>query len=485
MEEHISRILKMLEEGKISATEAQTLISALKADPPPGAPTSQPRAADGNSSARAESPPREESGKAKSFEFEWSQRKAFPFDLSGLGKQISDAVKKIDPEKMVREARAGFQKGGKRFNERFKGWAFFGDGEDGRPENVSGHPTARTSETIDLELKPDSLVQMENSFGSIAVFGGAESARVEIDKEAWAPVEEEAEARLKELMVETNDFSPDIGIPRLEVKVTGPEQFRDGFVNLRLHVPDSVALRLGTIFGEIRVENQAGAVEAHTISGAVSFDNLKGDARAEGISGDMRAANIGGALNLASKSGNIRAESLSRGATVTCVSGDISITGVEGGRLEAKSVSGDVKIEKAGKESPLDLTAESVSGDISLKGAGGNITLKTVSGDVSGDELNALTLQAQTVSGDVKVSLTAPFAGTLSTNTVSGDVSIAAPTGSNFRFSIGTQSGDLSCDYEAHDTTKTDTLWTGTIGTGTGNVNIQTRTGDVKLAKAP
>ena len=30
MDDHVSRILKMLEEGKITATEAQTLIAALK-----------------------------------------------------------------------------------------------------------------------------------------------------------------------------------------------------------------------------------------------------------------------------------------------------------------------------------------------------------------------------------------------------------------------------------------------------------------------
>src|SRR5688572_2010300 len=235
MEEHISRILKMLEEGKISATEAQTLIAALKAEPPPGMAASQARAADGNSGVRAQSQPREESGKAKSFEFEWSQRKAFPFDLSGLGKQISDAVRKIDPEKIVREARAGLQKGGKKFNERLKVWTFFGDLDDGRPENSSGHPTARTSETIDLELKPDSLVQIENTLGSVAVFGGAETSRLEIDKETWAPVEEEAQAQLKELNAEHQLFDPDIGQPRLEIKVSGPEHFREGFVNLRLH----------------------------------------------------------------------------------------------------------------------------------------------------------------------------------------------------------------------------------------------------------
>src|SRR5205085_8562395 len=105
MDDHVSRILKMLEEGKISATEAQTLIAALQTEAKSSGSASGASArADGGSQSTAEKP---EAGKAKSFEFQWSQKRAFPnLDLSGLGKQISDAVKKIDPERMVREARA-------------------------------------------------------------------------------------------------------------------------------------------------------------------------------------------------------------------------------------------------------------------------------------------------------------------------------------------------------------------------------------------
>src|SRR3989442_15979890 len=128
MDDHVSRILKMLEEGKISATEAQTLIAALQTEArnsAAGTGSSGSTRTDGNSQASSAQP---EPGKAKSFEFQWSQKRAFPnIDLSGLGKQISDAVKKIDPERIVREARAGVARGGKRFSAGFKGFTWFSD----------------------------------------------------------------------------------------------------------------------------------------------------------------------------------------------------------------------------------------------------------------------------------------------------------------------------------------------------------------------
>ncbi len=481
MDDHVSRILKMLEEGKITATEAQTLIAALKTDPPPGTTTS-------NSGSKPEakadtSAQKTEGAKAKSFEFQWSQKKGFPLDLSGLGKQITDAVKKIDPERIVREAREGMARGGRRFNQRFKGFGFFTDLDDGRPENTLGQPTARAAESLDFDIGEGSNIQVENNWGSIAVFGGGEKVVLEYDKEAWAPTEPEAKARLDELNVEAGLHAPEGGPSRLEVRVTAPDNWRDGVVNLRLHVPENVNLKLATVFGDARVENIAGPVEVHAITGLVTLDNLRGEVTAEGISGEIHATKIVGALHIASKSGNIKAEGLSRGGTIAGVSGDVTVSDVEGGRLEAKSVSGDVFVSKAGKQQPVDITLESVSGNLKLEDARGNITLKTVSGHVTGVGLDALTLQAQTVSGSVDAALETPFAGTLTANTVSGDVSIVAPAASNFRFTIATQSGVLECAHEAHDSNRSDTLWTGAVGTGAGTVTVQTRSGDVRLEK--
>jgi hypothetical protein len=69
-------------------------------------------------------------------------------------------------------------------------------------------------------------------------------------------------------------------------------------------------------------------------------------------------------------------------------------------------------------------------------------------------------------------------------NTVSGDVVLALPEGSNARVSLGSTSGDLRCEHDATDITAGETLWTGQIGTGAGNINVQTLSGDARLTRA-
>ena len=76
------------------------------------------------------------------------------------------------------------------------------------------------------------------------------------------------------------------------------------------------------------------------------------------------------------------------------------------------------------------------------------------------------------------------FNGTLQLNTVSGDVSLSLPEGSNARVSLGSTSGDLKCDHDATDVTAGETLWTGQIGTGAGTINVQTLSGDAHISRS-
>jgi DUF4097 and DUF4098 domain-containing protein YvlB len=500
MDEHIGSILKMLAEGKISAAEAEKLLSALKAaptatpQPPPAAPQPPPPPPPGSrfgtttrtettSDSSSTSSSTADNGNAKQFDFSWGHKKNFPFDLSGLGKQISDAVKKIDPEKLVREARVGVSKGGKRWQDRMKEWSRFMTGEDGPPENTLGQPTARTTENLIFQVTPDATIQLENSYGAIYIVGGSQDVSVEIEKEAWAYSEEEARLKLHDLKAEAlTQQSPTLGASRLEIRVHAPEDWRDGLATLRLRVPDGVSLKVETVFGEIRVENTAGYVEAHAISGAITLENLGGEVRAEAISGDIRAVKIAGHLRAASKSGDLSIEDISQGGEMIAVSGTVNVRRAEGARLEAKSVSGDVFLEDAGKVLQPDITVESVSGDVSIQQVrGSSVRLKTISGDVTANGLEATTVQGETVSGDLKVVFSAPFSGTLTTNTVSGDVKVNISQTSSFRFTLGTQSGDVTNHLSAHDTSKTDTLLTGVVGNGDGTVTIHTRSGDVSL----
>ncbi len=498
-DDHVSRILKMLEEGKISASEAEKLLAAVGSPRPSAPPPPRPSAPPPPEPPLPPEPPKVEET-SKSFEFRWGHRGNFPLDLGALGKQISDAVKKIDPEKFIREAKTG----GKRWQDRMKQWGqMWEDGEE-MPQNTLGLPSAKTSGTSTYALPPQALVQVENHVGPITVVGGGEGVTLEVEQEAWAVSQAEAETLLRQIKVEIatlgEAWAPEppvafgeippvppppspAGPPRLEVRVTAPEGWRNGIASLKLTVPAGAPLRLATTYGDLSVSESAGLIEAHTVSGALCLRNLGGDVKADTVSGEVRASNISGPLVVTGNSGDISVENASRGVAVAAVSGDVRVVGVEGGSVRARSVSGDVYIENIGRQAPLDINAESVSGDIMLTTARGNIALKTVSGDAKGRGLDATTMQATAISGDLHLELTQPFSGTLTTTTVSGDVLVSLPGASNFRFTLDTQSGDLLNEHPAANETRTDSLWTGTVGTGAGTLSVKTLSGDVKVGR--
>lgn len=501
MDEHVSRILRMLEEGKISAAEAEKLLTTLRTEPAPAdtrtvtlpyAPEPHPDSASSSSSAwdtprtngNGQTSGKEPDSDAKTFDFSWGQRRTFPFDFAGLGRTISETMRKLDLERTVRDARENVERGGRRFQERLKNWSLFGEGEDEPPMNTLGQPSSRSTETRTFTLASDAVLAIDNHWGSILVTGGLEAGSpisLDIEREAWATTEDEAQARLRELRVDSSVHDTDSGAARMEVEVHAPDEWRNGTVQLRMRVPDSVSLRLTTVFGEVRVQAFGGRVDAQAVSGAVRLNVLHGDVRAETISGDIHAEELSGVPQLSTKSGTIYAEKLTQGVTLTTVSGDVRLTEVSNGDVRVNTVSGDIEAKQIGSASPLVLRLETVSGDLKLEDAHGDITFKSVSGDVELKTVTTSLLQGTTVSGDVHVALDNAFRGTFAATTVSGDVEIRLPVQSDLRFTLQTRSGKLTADQAVRDSRQSDNLWTGTLGDGTGTLSVQTLSGDVSL----
>ena len=92
--------------------------------------------------------------------------------------------------------------------------------------------------------------------------------------------------------------------------------------------------------------------------------------------------------------------------------------------------------------------AGSVSGDIRIDGAHGDVRASTVSGDVRLRDLQATSVRATSVSGDVDVSVSQLSGdGPLTFKSVSGDVTVAVPSGLDADFSMSTVSGELDTDF--------------------------------------
>ncbi len=482
-DEHVARILKMVEDGKISAKEAETLIAALRASAPeePGPRPEAAKAA--QTEARAS-----ETG-TKSFEFRRGQRRSMPVDLGAIGRQISAAMRQIDPDKILKDATLG----GKRLQERLREWTKgLQDDDVRRPVNPLGLPTARKTETLPLDLSADAVLEVSNPGGSITLIGDAESASVEVTREAWAATDVEAELRLGELSFDVAAPQPDDEVAsepdsahKVTISVTTPPDWRDGVVDLVIRIPRGVEVVAGTTFGDIRVEHMTGRSELTTGSGRISGASLEGASRAETVSGDVHLADVVGPLTALTKSGDVAVERMGGGGEVTTVSGQARVVGVEGGALQVRSVSGEVTVEHAGLQGPVGVSVESVSGDLVVVHAVGTLRLKTVSGDARAERLSVTEVDAQTVSGDLDLAMDSVFSGTLTGNSVSGDIHLCIPDGSNFKFDLATRSGSLSCDHPSPDAERSPHALRGTVGAGTGSVSVQTLSGDVAITRYP
>jgi hypothetical protein len=131
---------------------------------------------------------------------------------------------------------------------------------------------------------------------------------------------------------------------------------------------------------------------------------------------DIHSADVAGA------SGNVTAGVVAGTLTVRLASGDLEVGSV-GGRAELATASGRVRLRRAG--GPVEV--KTASGDIILGEVAGDCAARTASGRVLVSRFDGSHLQAKTVSGDVRVGVPAGRRYALSLQTLSGDVSTEFP----------------------------------------------------------
>lgn len=223
------------------------------------------------------------------------------------------------------------------------------------------------------DIPATASVNIDNMRGDLRVIGSDRSTA-----EVTGTLDEKAEGLTMEMRGNT-----------LFIKVEMPRNMdwrgeRDEGSNLVVRLPQSVDLSVSGVSMDVEVADMLGGAQLTSVSGDLTARNLQGNIRLNSVSGDLITRRLAGDIALETVSGDID----DRDATGTAVSyqsvsGDIlAITGIT--KVNAQTVSGDVE---------LDLnTIES-------------LTLKNVSGDANvGLELQPnARLQATSVSGDLRL----------------------------------------------------------------------------------
>lgn len=184
---------------------------------------------------------------------------------------------------------------------------------------------------------------------------------------------------------------------------------------------------------------------------------------------------------------------------IETVSADVSLSGVAGRSLDVESVSGKQRLDSGAKEVELDSVSgdidiagkstrahvETVSGNIRARGLGGQIKFETVSGDVDAENASYGEINAGTVSGDIELRGAPADGARIDVETMSGDLRLRLPASASTRIKASTFSGSIRSDFgqvtepEHGPGSSLDT----TVGTGAGQVKIETFSGDVDIRR--
>jgi hypothetical protein len=140
-------------------------------------------------------------------------------------------------------------------------------------------------------------------------------------------------------------------------------------------------------------------------------------------------------------------------------SGDLSVEGVAG--MDAKSRSGEIKLQDVTGDVKLDLT----SGDVEISDLTGKLDVKANSGDIQASGLKGGPVSVETSSGDIELELAE--ANDVRAKGTSGDIEVKAP-GGGYKVTTETRSGDVDNEL-------------GNGSNGSHSIDATTVSGDIEL----
>lgn len=356
------KVLTMLEEGKITATEAATLLEALSKSEP-GAPAAAAPA------AGHQAPPTPMS---------------IAHQMAPAFEQVNKVLDRL-PEQIATEHLPKVGKGVSRVVDVLSGMLNQGLGL------IESHlqPTHTCEQTLGFHETADLVgFDVQNTHGTIRLIGeDREDVAIKVVAHIPGATFEAAQAYFAE----------------------HPVILRREGAQLRLTPPSSLSQShpIGALMMRHRYDFECRlprhlAPHAASISGDLFADGLRfsGHGQLKTVSGDIRTQGIEGNLSL------------------NTVSGELVATDCAG-QIDARAISGDIALRQVWVSG----SASTISGEIDLDGKlSGDIKLKSISGDIEASLEAAFAMSASTTSGNVSVRLLPGSSGYVDASTRSGEL---------------------------------------------------------------
>ena len=240
---------------------------------------------------------------------------------------------------------------------------------------------------------------------SVTLVGSTQRAEEQVER---TEVRFENHSDHDELIVDadTEDFGWSGGRVKLSISLG-----RRDDIDVRIVVPHGTTLRAETGSADLRARGRYAELETRGASGDVSIDEVERDAAVKVASGDVRVGKVGGSLKVQTAAGDLSSGPVGANAEVKTAAGDVNLAEV-GGSVTVHSASGDLRV---GSVTQGKVELKSVSGDMLVgvkRGSRVWLDVKTVTGDASSDldtgadddgEGPLVELKATAMSGDIKI----------------------------------------------------------------------------------
>ena len=147
-------------------------------------------------------------------------------------------------------------------------------------------------------------------------------------------------------------------------------------------------------------------------------------------------------LDLSGVNGDVKVEGAKGPVTVETVQGNVDVSGGQG-IVSLRSVQGSVALRGAKGR----IEVHSVNEDVSVSDASGEVTAETVNGEIILNRVDATSLDASTVNGDLTYAGPVHDGGRYSLSSHNGDVTLTVAEGTNAAVSVSTFSGEFESEF--------------------------------------
>ncbi len=184
-------------------------------------------------------------------------------------------------------------------------------------------------------------------------------------------------------------------------------------------------------------------------------------------------------LSLAGVNTSMKVEGIRAPITIETVEGEVDVNGGEG-LISLRSVQGSVSLRGARGR----ISVNSVNEDVEVANSAGDVVAQTVNGEITLRTVDAASLDANTVNGDIAYSGPIRSGGRYALSTHNGDISLTVAEGTSANVAVSTFSGEFESDFPVPlRGTRKGKGFSFTLGSGSAQVTLESFQGTIALVR--